>query len=319
LRDLDRYALPVGHYFDPGEECPHAPSLHASYLAMRSYLLAHRIWGDNAHLERAVEWARTGLPFLYLWSLPSREPPSAYIHPWQYLRADEVYSNPVRDPMPYASLYGYGTSHYTHPWLRLPVQWIGLVYAEDLMDLRKVDRAHDWERAAAGIVTSCLWQCFDKGTYAGFYPDGFSLETWVPSGPAIGPRSLLHSLAVCRYGVTLKPETVILRGEGWRYHVTSAATIGDASQTGDGAGIRFTLNSPGWSASRAIVAGFAGGAPQAADSMKCEIRVTADGTPLESSADLEALDECWSAGPAGVVLVKISQKNAPRLVAVGRR
>jgi hypothetical protein len=316
LRDLDQYALPVGHYFDSGEECPHSPSLHASYLAMRSYLLAYRIGGDKKHLEQAVEWAKTGLPFLYLWSLPAREPPSAYIHPWQYLRADEVYTNPVRDPMLYASLYGYGTSHYTHPWLRLPVQWIGLVYAEDLVDLRRLDQTHDWGRAAEGIVTSCLWQCFDKGPYAGFYPDGFSLETWVPSGPAIGPRSLLHSLAVCHYGVTLKPATEIVRGDGWRYHVTSAATIGDASQSSGGKGVRFTLNSPGWPGSRAIVAGFAGAVSLTAGLVKDKITVTADGTPLEFSADLEALEECWSQGPAGVVLVKVSQKSAPRLVEV---
>jgi len=55
--------------------------------------------GDRRWLDRAIYWARTGLPFLFA-----------------YNRADTP-------GMRYASIPVFGTTFYTHSWLGVPVQW----------------------------------------------------------------------------------------------------------------------------------------------------------------------------------------------------
>jgi len=302
LKDLERYAIP---YVYGQDECPPSPSLHGSLLALRCYLLAYRITGERSYLDRAVYWARTGLPFLYLWSLPARPVERGQIHTAErlVLRGDQLYRDPRREAMLYGSLYGYGSSQFMHPWFGILVQWIGLAYARELYALSEFDRSQPWPRIVEGLIRNALEQTYDQPPYAGYLPDAFNLETWQPSGPALSPRVLLETLLTCVYGRGCGASTVVLRQGKARCHLTSAAEIGEPEWSGDT--LRFTLEDPAWPHCRAVLSGHAG-----------EWAVTVDGQPLPRADDLEEREECWSPGPQELLLIKVRQQDHPRRIEV---
>lgn len=303
FRELDRYFIPFGYSMDMGEECPHSPSLHGSYLGLRSYLLAYRLTGEQRFLERAVYWAKTGLPFLYLWSIPEQEVKHGHIAMNIRLRGNQLYRNTLRDPMLYGALYGYGSSQFSHHWYGLLVQWIGLVYAKDLHALAEYDQTLAWKQIADGILASALWLTYDQPPYSGYYPDAFNLVQWAPSGPAIAPGAMLEALLIGHYGVSLDPRTVILREGAVRYHLTTVAAIDNTKL--NGRAVSFTVDDPCWSHSRIVLAG-----------MRGELVITVDGHPLPKAEHLEQADENWSQAERGELLVKVKQTGHPRRIEI---
>ena len=199
LEHIETCAIPFPNL---QSECPPSPSLHGSYFALRCYLIAYEITGNRRYLEKAVYWAKTGLPFIYLWSLPAREVASGYIHCAKklYVEGGQLYKDTKRDAMLYGGLYGYGSSQFSHHWYGLIVHWIPLVYACDLVELARYDHTLPWERVADGILTSAFWQTYDQPPYAGFLPDAFSLDSWTPSGPAFSPGLILENLMKIQHG-----------------------------------------------------------------------------------------------------------------------
>jgi hypothetical protein len=300
LAQMDTYSIP-GLYYT--YECPQSPTLHGSYLGVRCNLIAYEITGDKRYLERAVYWAKTGLPFIYLWSLGPKEVGSGYIHGVKkvYLKGDQLYKNTTRAPMLYGGLYGYGSSQYSHHWFGILVHWIPLVYARDITELAKYDNTLQWRRIADGILTSALWQTYDQPPYAGFLPDAFSLDSWTPSGPAFSPGLLLQTLMPVHYGVECDPQTVIVRDGATRCHVTSSVKPQDVKLAGGS--LTFAVNDPDWPFTRVIVAGIGGG-----------VEVLADGKPIPKVEELESKDECWSAGPASTMLIKMKSGEKPRQI-----
>lgn len=302
LSALESYWIPT--VYDQAE-CPQSPSLHGSYLALRCYLTAYRITGESKYLDRAVYWAKTGLPFIYLWSLPRREVTSGYIHcsPKLYVRGDRLYKQTRRDPMLYGGLYGYGSSQFSHHWFGILVQWIPMVYARDLIALEEYNHSQNWGRIANGIVTSALWQMFDRPPYDGFLPDAFSLDSFMPSGPAFAPTLMLDSFLACSLGHDWRPQTAIVREGGARCHVTSSRRPGDTALS-DGM-LTFTLHEPEFQHCRAIVAG-----------ATATSTVKVDGKALPQSPDLESMDECWSLDQQGLVLIKARSLRQPRRIEI---
>jgi len=302
LDHLDSHAIPFV-YRQP--ECPPSPSLHGAYSALRCHLIAYRITGDKKHLERAVYWARTGLPFIYFWALPAEPVQGGYIPLAEKPRvtAEELYGDSRRQAMLYGGLYGYGSSQFSHHWFGILVQWIALVYADDLMALADYDESLPWRRIADGIVTSAMWLTYDQPPFAGHLPDAFNLDLWTPSGPAIGPHDMLQAILRQYHGWDWRPRTVVVRAEDQRCHVTSTFLPSNAEFTKGN--LSFTLNDPQWPHVRAIIAGI-GENPQ----------ITVDGQPLQRADDLESAEECWSPGPAGLTLLKVRQTTSPRQVAV---
>ena len=307
LADLDRYSIPfVSHQ----AECPPSPSLHGSFLAVRCYLAAYRITGERRHLDKAVYWAKTGLPFIYLWSLPPQEATDGYIHCRAkiYLHGDKLYKNVRRDVMLYGGLYGYGSSQFSHHWFGILVHWIPLVYARDLAVLADCDNTLPWRRIIDGILASAMWQTYDVEPYAGYLPDAFSLDSWQPSGPAFSPHLLLDYYLPCALARTREPQTVIAREGSARCHVTSARMPRDVCLRGGV--LSFTLEDPNWDRCRAIVAG-----------MPANAIVAVDGKPLPQTEDLEKLNEGWSRGQLDLTLVKVRCTDRARVVEMrpGRR
>src|SRR5262249_27524339 len=109
LAFMERFRVPRGAQT---WECPmYEPDILAAAYAVRAYHDAYLVTGDARWLHDAVSWAESGLPFVYLWSLPDK-------------------------PMMLgATIPVFGSTHYTHSWLGMPVQWCGLVYAYHVQHL----------------------------------------------------------------------------------------------------------------------------------------------------------------------------------------
>lgn len=159
LRFMEMFRVPRG-----GQtwECPmYEPDILAAAYAIRAYHDGYRITGDKRWLRDAVYWAETGVPFIYLWSLPNK-------------------------PMMLgATIPVFGSTFYKHSWLGVPVQWCGLVYAYHVFhlaeELKKTPLAGtlnfstaDWKRITELITVSGMHQQFADGDKIGTYPDSIT-------------------------------------------------------------------------------------------------------------------------------------------------
>lgn len=175
LRFMEMFRVPRG-----GQtwECPmYEPDILAAAYAIRAYHDAYRITGNIRWLRNAVYWAETGVPFIYLWSLPDK-------------------------PMMLgATIPVFGSTFYTHSWLGMPVQWCGLVYAYHVFhlaeELQKTPlrltlnlSADDWKRIVELITVSAMHQQFADGDKIGAYPD--SISRFEQRNPAfLNPEDIL--------------------------------------------------------------------------------------------------------------------------------
>jgi hypothetical protein len=165
---LRRHKVPRG---GQSWECPlYEPDLLAAAFAVGAYVEAFKLSGDRAFLADAARWAKAGLPFLYLWSLPGRS------------------------GMRYGSIPVFGTTQFTQPWFGTPVQWNGLVYAYYLRKLAPLDPSFDWVRVADGITASAVIQQYADGPSKGCYPDGFADQCTRRMPPDINPEGLLVNI-----------------------------------------------------------------------------------------------------------------------------
>lgn len=143
----------------------HCPDVLAAANVIHTYLEVWQITGDVYWLERAVYWAKAGLPFIYLWNAPDRP-----------------------TMMRYASIPVLGTSFFSAaPWFGTPVQWNGLDYAYALLKLAKAlerakglpdDRWHDasfWRQIGEGITVCAIQQQAAVNHPDGNYPDSVAL------------------------------------------------------------------------------------------------------------------------------------------------
>lgn len=298
--DMNRYTVP---YVYENHECPPSPSLHGAYCGVRACLLAYQLTGERAYLEKASYWARTGLPFVYLWSYGTRPVRRGQIHTTEkiFVEGERLYRDPVRDPMLYGALYGYGSSQYMHHWYGLLVHWIGLKYAEDVVALAPYEPAFDWPRLARGLVTSGIWQTFDVAPFAGYFPDAFSVERWVPSGPAFSPAALLDTILRVQWGVA-DTETVIVEGDGQRFHVTGSRKAMKASYA-DGS-LRFEVDDEACRTLQVVISGVPEGTP---------VRVDGAEAPYQGAMGLPS----YTRTPQDLTLLRLERTGAPRRIEVG--
>ena len=141
------------------------PDLPAAAYAVAAYVEAYKLSGDRAWLADAARWAKAGLPFLYLWSLPDRK------------------------EMRHASIPVYGPT-----MAGVPVQWSGLVFAYYLRKLAPHDRSFDWLRVADGITASAVHQQYTEGPSKGCYPDALHDRLSRRSPPDLNPEDILANI-----------------------------------------------------------------------------------------------------------------------------
>ena len=140
----------------------HCPDILAAANAVHAYLEAWELTGDDYWLQRAIYWAKTGLPFIYLWNAPDRP-----------------------KMMRYASIPVFGASFFAAaPWFGTPVQWNGLDYAYALLKLSKAlsqsplpspQSPNFWRQIAEGITVCAIQQQAAVHHPDGNYPDSVAL------------------------------------------------------------------------------------------------------------------------------------------------
>lgn len=173
LRRLERFRGGVPRGAQTWEIPLHTPDILAAAHLVKAYVLGYRVTGDPRFLERAREWAWTGVPFIYLDPLEDA-PADAY------------------GVGPYATIAVLGATQWKAPvWIGLPVQWCGLVYADALRWLQSHDRAGPWGQLADGITLSAIQQCYPAGhPRAGLLPDSFDLVLQARNPADINPGTL---------------------------------------------------------------------------------------------------------------------------------
>jgi len=204
LRFIERFNVPRGA--QTWEIPLHTPDVLASAYGVEIYLEAYRLTKDRSYLEKAIYWAKTGLPFIYLWN------------------ADD---QPI---MLYGSIPVFGGTWFTGLWFGRLVQWCGLDYAYSLIRLAKYDSSLPWRRIAEGITISGMqqqnWTTEDDPSHKGMYPDAFDVTIGRPPYKwDLSPIKILRNLlAIVGYDEELS--TVILDG----VHITSATGITHAER-----------------------------------------------------------------------------------------
>ncbi len=194
-----------------GWECPILePDVLASAYALRACVWAYQATGDAQYLEDARFWARTGLPFQYVWD------------------------DGERPGMRYASIPVFGSTFYTHTWIGLPVQWCGLVYAYGLVELMRFDDNPLWRLQVDGMTSSATHQQWpwDSGELTGTYPDSYGNWFTRRNPVYINPEDIvLNVFALHGMDPGLRSQAVET-GAG-RLHVTAPCDI-EASAQGNG-------------------------------------------------------------------------------------
>ena len=231
LKYMENFKIPRGAQT---WECPlHEPDLLAAAHAVGAYVEAYQVTGEKHYLERAEQWAKSGLPFVYHWHLPDRP------------------------GMRFGSIPVFGTTFYTHPWFGVPVQWNGLVYAYALQHLaRHTSESHSqfWSKVAEGITISAMYQQWTEGELKGTYPDGFYGYCTEGRGPHINPENIMVNLYTLR-GLDPDISTGILHEQDNRIHVSSGARI-DGLNYDDSDRLTFTLRYVQNETSYCIIAGY---------------------------------------------------------------
>ncbi len=210
-------------------ECPaHTPDILASARAVNAYMAGYQATGQSEYLLHAHYWAKTGLPFLYIWETSGRQ------------------------VMRWASIAIFGSTFYTMSWFGRPVQWNGMVYADAILRLAPYDRSWPWTEVARGILHSAMHQQRQVEPGRGGYPDSWYLPDNTPvQGVDINPETLVKVLLRLQ-GLPAGVTTMPLGSE----RRTSVSTIGSIAveKTTDGS---VTLLVSGWQQShrRLLVAG----------------------------------------------------------------
>ena len=133
----------------------HVPDILASARLINCYLYGYQMTENKKYLDRAVYWAKSGLPFVYLWNADDR---------------------PI---MRYGTIPVFGATWFTsQPWFGVCVQWCGLEYANSLLRLSDYDKSQPWDKVAMGIMNCGIQQVlYITEKYpadAGMYPDAYS-------------------------------------------------------------------------------------------------------------------------------------------------
>ena len=152
----------------------HTPDILAAALLTHAFVLGYELSGDRRHLEAAVEWAWSGLSFVYL------TPPTQ--------RAIGLYATiPVLGATDWDRLN----------WIGRPVQWCGLVYADALLKLHRHDSSAPWRKIARGIIATGLAMVYPQGSgpLTGLLPDYLDLADQKRSRLSLQPRGIQHNIA----------------------------------------------------------------------------------------------------------------------------
>jgi len=259
----------------------HVPDILASSHCTSAYLNAYILTGERRYLDKAVYWAKTGLPFIYFWTA-----------------ADQ----PI---MRFGGIPVFGATHFQSPWFGVVVQWCALHYAYPLQKLAEYDRSFPWHEIAAGI-TACgiqqqQWITENYPQDYGMFPDAYS--------PIKGKEEyhwdlcpILIAKNVWRLvGMDPYPECRVLEGK-----ITLAGPGVDAPRM-SGSTIIFDVRLEPGATSRVLLSGT--GRPKA---------VRVEGESIAEKPDLEQDGAGWKYLDSGHLMIKLEHRGKTTRVEIER-
>jgi hypothetical protein len=279
LKYMDRFRIPRASQV---WECPvHSPDILASGDCCEVYLLAYRITKDPEMLRRAVYWAKTGLPFVYMWQAPDQKP-----------------------LMKGGSIAIFGATQYVGSWFARPVQWNGLAYARVLLELAKYDQSLPWKHFAEMITISGMNQQSTRENDFGCYTDNWGVVDGVECvGCMLAPTGILENvLEILEAPTSIQTEVL---GIGDKRVVINAAPRISGATAKNGA-IEFGLKY------------FAGETAQTTVMPVSEPdRIEVDGLALPRHTSLDGATEGWSySADIGCLTIKLRFDKVERQVRV---
>jgi len=282
LKYMERFIVPRGQ--NTWEVPKHAPDIQAAGLHVWCCLEAYQITGEKQYLDQARYWAKTGLPFVYMWKAPDR---------------------PV---MKYSTIACLGTSWMNVIcWIGRPVQWCGLPYGYWVLKLAEYDQSFPWRNIGEGILDSGIEQMLmivdkKKGLYADALNIAGEGKQGVVGGPAWEPELIMKCIFLMR-GQGVEVVTKVLHADGKRIHVSTGAILKSAELAGQGRSVSFELEYPAGETSYATIAG-----------LGPNIEVRKAGSVLARTDDLDSAKEGWKPNADGLLLLKL--KHDEHLVKV---
>lgn len=280
LQYMDRFVVPRG--MNTWEVPKYAPDIQAAGLHVWCSLEAYEITGEKQYLEKAKYWAKTGVPFVYMWKAPDR---------------------PV---MKFGTIACLGTSWYNFevPWFGRPVQWCGFPYGYWILKLAEYDQSLPWRAIGEGIMDSGIEQMImvGGGERKGLVADALDLITNELAGPGWEPELYMKGIFLMR-GQGVDINSKVLQTDSKRIHVSTAAILKSTILASQGRGASFELEYPIGETSYATVAGLG---------PNTEVRKA--GRVLARADNLDTVQEGWKANADGLLLLKL--KHDKNLVKV---
>lgn len=210
LEHMKRYVVPRAAQV--WEIAVHTPDIVGSAHAATAYRLGYLLTGKREYLERAEYWIDTGLPFVYYWGHPR------YPY-WKY-----------------ATIPVLGATFFVAPnWEGLPVQWCGLVYAEEVLRVAELNGSELYKTVGDGIVRSGMWQQHTDGEYKGLLPDSYTFGAKQGNPAFINPETILRPWWLLR-GYDFRINSVVVpRGDDRSLRVSALGCIVKAEANGEAA------------------------------------------------------------------------------------
>ncbi|MDW8319731.1 MAG: hypothetical protein RMM08_00075 [Armatimonadota bacterium] len=181
----------------------HTPDILASAHIVKAYVIGYELTGNPEFLRRARYWAWTGVPFPYL-------------------------INPTGQQVgPYSVISVLGATNWSAPvWFGQPVQWCGLVYADALYWLARLEPKAHWKQIADGITAAGVQHTWkqDDPERQGLLPDFYHLREQRSDGPAINPGTV-QANAVRLYNLPAVYDYRVLRHSGVVVHAPGTITV----------------------------------------------------------------------------------------------
>lgn len=260
----------------------HTPDILASADACEVYLMAYKLTGDQDLLKRAVYWARTGLPFVYVWQAPEQ-----------------------RDLMKGSSIPVFGATYYTGSWFARPVQWNGLEYARVLLELARYDDSLPWRHFAEMITISGMNQQSTREKDYGTYPDNWELIDDIEcTGCMLAPGRIMLNALQLMESPSARVRTEVLHTPDGPMCLTSAPAM-TSVEWRDGVLTASLRYDAGMTAYAVLM--------PAAEPEAIEV----DGVNLERREAPIAEAEGWSYTPrTGCVMLKLKYGEAARKVRI---
>ena len=255
----------------------HSPDVLASAGAIHCFIEGYLLTGNQKYLDEAVRWARTSLPFIYLWD------------------------NGQSACFPYASIAVLGSTYWRDTWIGRPVQWCSVSLAKSLLRLTEYDTSRDWRRLAEGLVESATLQLMTEGEFKGMLPDFYLYDSDRGDGPMINPAKVYRELLVLKGRKPYIRTSIITIGDR-NVHVSTGSEMSMSPRDATGESIGFALSDPLFNKSFVYVAG--GDAPKT---------VSIDGRTVQRVANVDAADEGWTMTGARGLYLKLSHAAAAEI------